>query len=117
MFAMQDPEKIALCPHTFRSKEVIAGQKTGDTVCNECGEIFMPREEITPPELRSDMITTAHALLIAMRLNKNLKIKSNFKTQHGSQYKWILANEDNSTYIPVHSDAITKCTSHGLLKL
>ena len=76
---MQDPEKIAFCPHAYRTKEVIAGQKTGDTVCSDCGEVFMPREEIILPELRSEMITTAHALLIAMRLNKNLKINSNFK--------------------------------------
>ena len=104
-------EKQALCPHTYQSKEVICGQKTGDSVCNECGETFMPREEIAPPEFRNSMITSGHALMIAMRVNSKLKLTKNFKTKSGFVYGWALVDETGDFSLPVHSEVANTAIS------
>jgi hypothetical protein len=112
-----DLEKQALCPHTYRSKEVICGQKTGDSVCNVCGETFMPKEDIAPPEFRNSMITSGHALMIAMRVNSKLKLAKNFKTKWGDVYDWALIDESCDFSLPVHSEAANTAISAGRVTL
>ncbi len=109
-------EEQARCPHEYRSKETIMGQKTGDKVCNECGEIFMPKEEVTPVPYRKHMIMTAHALLIALKANKDLELKQNVKGQGAlaTEYDWALVHKETGEIIvPVAHDVAVDCTEKG----
>lgn len=117
MTTFKELEKQALCPHTFRSKEVVFGQKTGDSICNGCGEIFMPNEEITPPEYRSTMITSGHALMIAIQVNRNLKLVKDFISKRGYTYDWALVDESRDFSLPVHSNVATKAISDGHIRI
>lgn len=117
MTSFSDLEKQALCPHTYRSKEVICGQKTGDSVCNECGEVFMPNEKNAPPEFRNAMITSVHALMIAMRVNSKLKLTQNYKTKWGNVYRWALVDETRDFSLPVHSEIADSAISAGHITL
>lgn len=117
MTSFADLEKQALCPHTYCSKEVICGQKTGDSVCNECGETFMPKEENAPPEYRNSMITSGHALMIAMRVNNKLKLAKNFKTKWGDVYGWAIVDESSDFSLPVHSEVANTTISAGHVTL
>jgi hypothetical protein len=117
MTSFSDLEKRALCPHTYRSKEVVFGQKTGDSVCSECGETFMPNEKIAPPEFRNAMITSAHALMIALRVNSKLKLAQNYETQWGDVYRWLLVDETCTFALPVHSEIANSAISSGRVKL
>lgn len=106
-------EKQALCLHTYRSKEVMNGQKTGDSICNECGETFMPNEVIAPPEFRSCMVTSIHALMIALRVNRKLNLVKNFKTKYNNFYDWALVDESSDFCLPVHSEVASMAISAG----
>jgi len=117
MTSFTDLEKKALCPHKYRSKEVIFGQKTGDSICNECGETFLPKEEVAPPEFRNLMITSGHALMIAMRVNSKLKLTKNFKTKSGDVYDWALVDESSDFSLPVHSEVANTAISGGHVTL
>lgn len=108
-----DLERQALCLHLHRSKEVVFGQKTGDSICNDCGEIFVPNEKVAPPEYRNAMIVSAHALVIAMRVNGNLKLVRNFRTNWGDVYNWALVDEGNNIALPVLSDVASSATLAG----
>jgi hypothetical protein len=110
-------EKQAICPHTYRSKEVIFGQKTGDSVCNECGEIFMSNERVAPPEFRNSMITSAHALMIALRVNGKLKLTQNYRTKLGDVCRWALVDETSDFSLPVHSEIANLAISAGQITL
>lgn len=110
-------EKQALCPHAHREKEVILGQKTGDTICHECDEIFMPNEVIVSPEFRSLMVISVHALMIAMHVNIKLKLVKNFKTKFNVVYDWALVDEAGDFCLPVHSEVANKAILAGQVVL
>jgi uncharacterized Zn finger protein (UPF0148 family) len=103
-------EKQARCSHTSLSKEIIFGQKTGEYVCDSCGESFMTKEVDEPlPEYREQMIVTAHALLIALKVNDNLKLEKEVES-HGITYDWALVNKENGkVVIPVAYDVAEDC--------
>lgn len=110
-------EKKALCPHSNRYKEVIFGQKTGDTVCGECGESFMPNEKIVSPEYRTDMIFSGHALMVAMRVNKDLKLTRYYKSSDGTVYPWVLVNTSTKSIIPIIESVAAKAVADGYISL
>ncbi|MBD2146055.1 hypothetical protein [Sphaerospermopsis sp. FACHB-1194] len=103
-------ERQARCLHTSLSKEIIFGQKTGEYVCDDCKESFMTREVDEPlPEYRKQMIVTAHALLIALKVNDNLKLEKEVES-HGFTYDWALVNKENGNFvIPVAYDVAEDC--------
>jgi hypothetical protein len=111
-------EEQARCLHTSLSKEIIFGQKTGEYVCDDCKESFMTREvDEPPPAYRTQMIVTAHALLIALKVNDNLKLEKEIKS-HGFTYDWALINKENGeVVIPVAYDVAEDCIAKGYIKL
>lgn len=117
MSASKELEKQALCPHAHLSKEVIMGQKTGDTVCNACGETFMREEEILPPEYRCSIITSVHALRIAMRANSNLKLVYKYEAKFVGIYEWALVDSEGDIAIPVMSTVANEAKSVRMIKL
>lgn len=106
-------EKQARCPHTSRSKEIIAGQKTGDTVCDECGEAFAPGETIVPPDFRRGMIVSPHALLVALAINKDILLAKDVD-HHTFVYDWALIDKDSKELvIPVAADVAAAFVAGG----
>ena len=106
-------EMQARCPHSSRSKEIIRGQKTGDTVCNDCGEAFAPGEMIVSPDFRRGMIVTPHALLIALSINDNLSLSKNVNN-HDYIYDWALVDKvSGKMIIPVAADVAATCLGSG----
>lgn len=103
-------EEQARCSHTSLSKEILSGQKTGEYVCDSCGESFMTREvDEPPPAYRTQMIVTAHALLIALKVNDHLKLEKEVKST-GFIYDWALVNKENGkVVIPVAYDVAEDC--------
>lgn len=117
MSEMSTVEKQARCPHNHTSKEVICGMKTGDKVCNDCGEAFWPGEEIRPVEYRTGMVLTPHALLIALHCGK-VELKKNIKSLASETYKWALVDKSTGEIIvPVATVVVDDCISKGYLKL
>ena len=110
-------EKKALCSHSNRYKEVICGQKTGDTVCIECGEVFMPSEKVVPPEYRTDMIVSVHALMVAVRVNKNLKLTRSYKRSDGTIFPWVLLDTSTNSIIPIIESVAAKAVADGHISL
>lgn len=84
MSKMSTVEKQARCPHNHTSKEVICGMKTGDKVCNDCGEAFWPGEEIRPVTGRYSPVrrligtpgwcTLGHGIMIPIRRGLSIRI-------------------------------------------
>lgn len=110
-------EEQAVCPHSYLSKEVIFGQKTGDNICNACGETFMRNEKILPPEHRCSIIASVHALLIAIRANPNLKLVENYELKFVGNYKWALVDSDSKISIPIMAKVADEAISVGLVNL
>lgn len=107
----------ARCSHASRSKEVISGQKTGDYVCNDCGEVFMPNERIVQPQYRTGMIVSPHALLVALKLNENLRLKKAAKSNLSST-GWALHDTSSARdVISVASDVADECISGGYVSI
>lgn len=106
-------EKQARCPHESLSKEVIMGQKTGDLVCNSCGDTFLRDEKITPVEYRHEMIVTPHALLVALKVNKDLELRQDPTSDSLSlQYDWALVSKSTGkVVIPVAADVAEDCVA------
>lgn len=89
------------------------GQKTGDTVCDDCGEAFAPGETISPVEFRDSMIVSPHALLVALSINTNLVLA---KDAAGPVlvYDWALVDKaTNNVFIPVAADIAIACVDGG----
>jgi hypothetical protein len=104
-------EKQSRCPHESLSKEVIMGQKTGDLVCNSCRDTFMSTEKITPVEYRHEMIVTPHALLVALKVNKDLELRQD-PTSDFIQYDWALVSKTTGkVVIPVAADVAEDCVA------
>lgn len=110
-------EEQAICPHSHLSKEVVFGQKTGDKICDTCGKTFMSTEEVSPPEHRCSIVTSIHALLIAIRANPNLKLTSNYEAKFLGTYEWALVDSDNKIVIPVMAKIVNEAISSELIKL
>lgn len=110
-------EEQARCSHPSLSKEIILGQRTGEYVCDSCGESFMTREvNEPPPEYRTQMIVTPHALLIALKVNNNLKLEKEVK-RNGFIYDWALVNKENGeVIIPVAYDVAEDCIAKRYVK-
>lgn len=111
-------EKQARCVHTSLSREIIFGKNTGDYVCNSCGKSFITREVDEPlPEYREQMIVTAHALLIVLRVNDNFKLEKEVESG-GLTYDWALVNKENGkVVIPVAYDVAEDCIAKRYVKL
>ena len=110
-------EEQASCPHSHLSKEVIFGQKTGDNICSACGETFMRKEEILPPEHRCSIITSVHALLIAFRANPKLKLTSNYEANYIGIYEWALVDSENKIVIPIMASVANEAISADLVRI
>jgi len=117
MSASKELEKQAQCPHGHLSKEVIMGQKTGDLVCNACGETFMKNEEVLSPEHRNSIVMSVHALRIAMRANQALKLVQKYEAKYIGTYDWALVDADNRIVIPVMESVVNEAVSAGAIKL
>jgi predicted RNA-binding Zn-ribbon protein involved in translation (DUF1610 family) len=109
-------EEQARCSHTSLSREIIFGKNTGEYVCDSCGKSFITREVDEPsPEYRKQMIVTAHALLIALKVNDNLKLEKEVES-HGITYDWALVNKENGkVVIPVAYDVAEDCIAKGYI--
>jgi hypothetical protein len=106
-------EQQARCPHEHLSKEVVGWQKSGDKICNNCDETFAPGETIIPVPYRTQMIITAHALLVALRANEDLELKQNVKSSF-IQYDWALVSKTTGKLvILVAHDVAEDCKGKG----
>jgi hypothetical protein len=115
--ASKKREERAMCEHTHVTREYYLGSSTGDKVCNSCDETFSSTEKIIPVEYRSKIIMSSHALLVVLKLNKDLKLEKSV-SQHGQDYDWALVQkEDEKVIIQVASDVAEKCISAGYIIL
>jgi hypothetical protein len=113
-------ERQARCEHSQLRKERIMGQQTGDLVCAACGEVFFPDEKVVPVNYRAQMIVSSHALLVALRVNRELVLVKNFVTPLGlnMEYDWALVNKENREFvISVAADVAEECLSEGYVSL
>lgn len=116
MSASTTLERQALCPHESQSKEIIMGQKTGDLVCNECGETFMRGEKVYRPEERDSIIASIHALRIARRANPDLQLKEDYEKKYIGVYDWALVDLKREIVIPVMAAVIDEAIRIGVLQ-
>jgi hypothetical protein len=121
MNKFDDIEKQALCSHSSRSQEVLFGQRTGDRICNQCGKVFAVSlgENVIPVEYRDEMISSSHALMIALRINKNLKLMRDVKTGWREEvYRWAVVDKiTNEPFLPVLSEIAESAVSSGFVKV
>ncbi|WP_138505350.1 hypothetical protein [Nostoc sp. PA-18-2419] len=69
-----------------------------------------------PPEYQTQMIVTPHALLIALKVNNNLKLEKEVK-RNGFIYDWALVNKENGeVVIPVAYDVAEDCIAKRYVK-
>ncbi|WP_413172438.1 hypothetical protein [Anabaena azotica] len=70
-----------------------------------------------PPEYRTQMIVTTHALLIALKVNNNLKLEKEVSSS-GFIYDWALVNKETGEFvITVAYDIATDCIVKGYVKI
>lgn len=118
MKKFDDIEKQALCSHSSRSQEVLFGQRTGDRICNQCGKLFAVSlgENVIPIDYRNEMILSTHALMVALRINKNLKLMRDVKTGWGEVYRWAVVDKlTNNPFLPVLSEIAESAVSSGFI--
>jgi hypothetical protein len=113
-------EHQARCEHSQLRKERVMGQQTGDMICTNCGEVFSTDEKVVPVSYRAQMIVSSHALLVALRVNRNLMLVKNFVKPSvlNLEYAWALINrEDKEFVISVAADVAEECLSEGYVSL
>lgn len=97
---------------------MLFGQRTGDRICNECGKLFAVSlgENVIQVEYRDEMISSSHALMIALRINKNLKLMCDVKTEWGELYRWAVVDKlTNKPSLPVLSEIAESAVSSGFV--
>ena len=77
----------------------------------------MQGELIIAPEFRDIMITSPHALRIALRVNSNLKLVRDFESKNGDIYQWALVDTTQNLSLPVHSTIANSAISAGYVRL
>lgn len=109
----------AKCPHgkEWLTYEMALNKwRTGDMFCKRCGLAFPRSEEPPPVEYRTQIITTPHALLVAVKLNDDLKLQHNPEPQM-REFAWALVSKSTgSVKMGVARDVAEDCVARGLIE-
>ena len=108
----------AKCPHgkEWLTYEMSLNKwRTGDMFCKRCGLAF-PRDEVFQPvEYRTHMIITAHALLVAVKLNDDLELRHD-PDPPVRKFAWALVSKSTgSVMMGVARDVAEDCVERGLI--
>ncbi|MBN2427554.1 MAG: hypothetical protein JXK94_04380 [Deltaproteobacteria bacterium] len=112
-------EVQAKCPHgkEWLGYEMALNKwRTGDKICRRCGLAFHPDQEPPPVEYRTQIITTPHALLVAVKLNDDLELQFNPKPQM-RDFIWALVSKSTgSVKMGVDREVAEDCVAKGLIE-
>lgn len=106
-------EQRAICEHVHTSKEVMCGQKTGDRICDDCGECVVPGTVDPPVAFRDDYIVTTRELSIVMSIEKAAELKFYFRPEKSViLYPCALVSLNGSLIKPVFKSVAESYLKH-----